>query len=567
MNELPSSPFEPDREIGTVIEVQPTQVTVNLPRAAAPSQRRFGHRVPGGEVGEHVLIDVGEVALLGRITRVRLPERDRLSVEGNASSTAVPHPIGVIQPLSTIDLNTATHVIGISKYPRLGDRVYSAHPAFLSWMVSVDTSVHPSAMAILLGSLAGAEEVSVRVSPEVLFGRHCAILGSTGAGKSWTAARLVEELKRLGIRTMLIDATGEYHRLAGESVLHLSMGVRTDRPDGAHQVSLPYHALHEMDLFALLKPAPGAQAPRLREAIRSLRLAHALGENHPLVTNGCIPKAERQRAPFETAMREQVSVVVDPIGPFDFTKLSEQVQHECVWPTARSGTAAFGGAHQQDLGYCSSLIMRIDAAMSSTELSPVFDPQTRNVLFETLDRFLASDRYNLLRLSLKHVPASQDAREVVVNAIGRHLLRHARDGRFASEPLIVVVDEAHNFLEHSIGDEMGPFPLDSFELIAKEGRKYGLLLCLATQRARDLPEGVVSQIGTFLVHRVANDRDRDLLERSGSDLERDALGALPLLTPGELVGTGVGFPIPLRILMAAPDARPDSAGPQFASAS
>ena len=60
---------------------------------------------------------------------------------------------------------------------------------------------------------------------------------------------------------------------------------------------------------------------------------------------------------------------------------------------------------------------------------------------------------------------------------------------------------------------------------------YGLLLCLATQRARDLPEGVVSHVGTFLVHRVATDRDRDLLERAGSDLER-AVGTADNAEPG-----------------------------------
>lgn len=564
MGELPSSPFEPDREIGQVIEVQQATIGVNLPKAARPAQRRFGHRVPGGEVGEYVLIDVGDVAVLGRITRVRTTERDRMAVADLQRTTNQPIvPAGIVQPISTIELDTARHVIGISRYPRIGDRVYSAHPSFLSWMVALDTASRESTAVIALGTLANNADVRVTAAPETVFGRHCAILGSTGAGKSWTAARLVEELMRLGIRTILLDATGEYHRLAGENVLHLCIGVKKDRPDSCHQVSLPYHALHEMDLFALLKPAPGAQQPRLREAIRSLRLAKVLGEENRLVTNGCIVKAEKPRQPFEDALREHIGSVSDPMGPFDFTRLGEQVHNECIWPTAKSGSPSFGQINQQDVGYCSSLVMRIEAAASSTELSPVFDPLTKNILFPTVDKFLDSEKYALLRLSLAHVPASQDAREVVVNAIGRHLLRAARNGQFLQRPLVVVLDEAHNFLEHAIGDDADPFPLDAFELIAKEGRKYGLLLCLATQRARDLPEGVVSQVGTFLLHRVANDRDRDLLERSGGDLERDALGALPLLTPGELIGMGIGFPIPLRIRVTAPSAPPDSSGPAF----
>jgi DNA helicase HerA-like ATPase len=209
--------------------------------------------------------------------------------------------------------------------------------------------------------------------------------------------------------------------------------------------------------------------------------------------------------------------------------------------------------------------MRIEAALSASELSAVFDPSGTKQLFHVIGRWLTSDRYTVLRISLAHVPFAQDAREVVVNAMGRDLLRRAREGAFGGHPLLVVLDEAHNFLARQLWEEQDPYPLDAFELIAKEGRKYEVVLCVATQRARDLPEGVVSQIGTFLLHRVANDRDRELLERSGSDLDRDTLSALPLLVPGEMVGMGVGFPIPLRVQVGRPAAPPDSAGPSFSS--
>jgi len=134
---------------------------------------------------------------------------------------------------------------------------------------------------------------------------------------------------------------------------------------------------------------------------------------------------------------------------------------------------------------------------------------------------------------------------------------------FQSCPLVVIVDEAHNFLGRSFGSEDSLARLDSFELIAKEGRKYGLNLCLATQRPRDITEGVLSQMGTLIVHRLTNDRDREVVERACGEIDRSASAFLPNLEPGEATVVGVDFPIPLTIQIHEPSVRPDSKGAQF----
>ena len=110
---------------------------------------------------------------------------------------------------------------------------------------------------------------------------------------------------------------------------------------------------------------------------------------------------------------------------------------------------------------------------------------------------------------------------------------------------------------------MTPEALDAFDLIAKEGRKYGLTICIATQRPRDIPEGVLSQMGTLIVHRLINDRDREVVERASGEIDRSAAEFLPTLAPGQAVIIGVDFPIPLTVQMTAPSAPPDSRGPDF----
>ena len=100
---------------------------------------------------------------------------------------------------------------------------------------------------------------------------------------------------------------------------------------------------------------------------------------------------------------------------------------------------------------------------------------------------------------------------------------------FQKRPTVVFVDEAHNFLGRQIGAEDYAAKLDAFELMAKEGRKYGLNICLASQRPRDITEGVLSQMGTLIVHRLTNDRDREVVERACGEIDRAASAFLPNL--------------------------------------
>ena len=108
-------------------------------------------------------------------------------------------------------------------------------------------------------------------------------------------------------------------------------------------------------------------------------------------------------------------------------------------------------------------------------------------------------------------------REIVVNTIGRHLLTSARAHRFQPTPLVVALDEAHQFFGQSVADEFVAASFDSFELVAKEGRKYGLVVCMATQRPGDLPAAVLSQAGMLLVHRLTERRDRERVEHAASN--------------------------------------------------
>jgi uncharacterized protein len=565
---LPVYPFEPERLVGTLVEVGPSTAKVNLPDAASLDGRlRYGDPPGGGNIGEFLVVDAGEIAVLGRLTSVRLPERDRLSVEPSVGSRTPVHPVGSIQLLTSVPLDGSPVRRGVTKFPQVGSRVYSLEPRLVSWIVErlSDEDSDGSALLLDLAHMPNTSGARIRVTPEKLFGRHCAVLGATGSGKSWTLARIVERVSQFHAKVILLDPTGEYHSLC-ERVTHVAIGGK-DQPDSCEEIAFPHTDLEEQDLFALFQPSVKAQVPKLREAIKSLKLAKILGASSSLVDQGCIPKEQRDKATFYKAYADHAEDLMAQAASFDIEKLVRQIGLECVWPSGGSfknkDPSKWGDFNESDFSMCTTLVVRIEGDVASEQFSPIFRSGTLPSLTQVLEDFLADESKSVLRISLRNLAFDRNVREIVANGLGRQLLSLARGGRFKSLPVVVCVDEAHQFLNKELGDDFGKFALDSFELIAKEGRKYGLGVCLATQRPRDIPAGVLGQMGTLLVHRLTNERDREMVERAAGELDRAEAEFLPNLVPGQALLLGVEFPIPLTIQITPPDVQPDSRGPDF----
>jgi hypothetical protein len=198
----------------------------------------------------------------------------------------------------------------------------------------------------------------------------------------------------------------------------------------------------------------------------------------------------------------------------------------------------------------------------SPELACVFGTAGAS-LASVLNDFCTKDDDDLIRISLRNVRFEHHTREILLNIIGRFLLDCARRDIFRDRPMIVFLDEAHQFLGRTVGDEYGSVYLDAFGLIAKEGRKYGLSCVLATQRPRDIPADVLSQLGTLIVHRLTNDHDRDTVEKACGDLDREAAMFIPTLAPGEAIVIGPDIPAPVPLLIGRPAKPPNSKGPAF----
>jgi uncharacterized protein len=544
----PVEPFDSRRRIGTIFDVGASSARAVLSDPASDS----------AEVGAFVVIKCAELVMFGRITEVHSLQASESEPGGRLEGGFV----AAIELLTTMALDGDGAYRGIARFPHIGNPVYSAPPELLSWLFECSQIQELGSEPVMLNLTSLTDGTEIGLTPERLFGRHCAVLGATGAGKSWTFARLVEEAARYSSKMILFDATGEFHTLSA-GVRHVHIGSDPAEPESTAEVAVPYQTLTESDLFALFKPSGPTQAPKLRAAIKSLKLARV----PQLATRGVVLKAGKLKAPFETAYAARAREIEDPRANFEISALPAQIDAECVFPSggfsSNPDPSRWGAPNEIERSNCVTLITRIEDMLQAPELACIFQPGDTKAIFDEIESFIDDRSERVLHVSLKHLPFAHDAREIVVNALGRHLLGLGRGGKFRDRPLLLLLDEAHHFLNKTLGDENTRYPLDSFELIAKEGRKLSLNIAIATQRPRDIPEGILSQMGTLIIHRLNNDRDREVVERASSEADRSAMAFVPGLGDGQAVIIGVDFPIPLAVQITKPEQKPDSRGPDY----
>jgi uncharacterized protein len=473
------------------------------------------------------------------------------------------HKHASLSLLSTVDLTNLTLTQGVSRLPLPGSTTYRPSIAVVKAHLEARGSLFEdltSRVAVELGSSHQCPAHPLSFSPEKLLGRHCAVLGTSGSGKSWSLARLMEECARLRGKSILIDPSGEYRALSGP-VRHLHFGEPPSLGAGSTEVSLPYYQLTEADLVAILQPGNATQLTKLRAAIRSLKI---LAIDPRLGVDGNLPKAHRHKMPFELTLAEYHDEVCRPENAFNIHNLPMQIGLECVDPI-RSHTESnyWGGMNATDHNECVPLISKLEGLLQSRELDAILRPTQAESLLDSIHHFLNNPSVSILRISCEYLPTINRVREIVSNALGRHLLGLAGAGQFKCAPLVLCMDEAHQMLPKTVSLLSNEYPLEAFNVIAKEGRKYGLTLCIATQRPRDIPDDVLSQVGTFIVHRLVSDADRTAVERASGGINQTLSNTLPALAPGEALVLGVDFPNPLRLNVERPSAPPASSGPDF----
>ncbi len=569
-------PFNQHKFLGYVSEVTPGFVKMQLPSALhLGGFYHDGEIYNGGNVGGFVVIEGNQFGFLGRLYELTLSQNERIAItEQNLQQREESfHPVAKIDILALFSVYDPAKIIKtVSRYPEIGAKVFSCSSEQIGKYISlfgINEDKVDETPFVPLGRLTANNEVC-SVSLNSLFGRHCAVLGTTGGGKSWTVAKLIELYSHnTNSKCILVDATGEYESIVKEHVENVVMGTGNCIFD--------YKNLTVDEMFFLLHPSAKVQVPKLMEAIRSLKMI-ALDDNNELslyyprdnqtqqfIKRNLI-KFSKSKEQYQRFYYRHVADIENKQCRFDFGNLAAQITNECCWDNGD----AYGNRNENDVSNCISLISRVNNVGLTDEYNRIFGFRKENLpaghkdLTSIIDAFLESEDKSCLRLDFSYVGFDYQVREILVNAIGKYLLNMSRQGKFKNSPVVVFIDEAHQFLNKSIADEyFAAKPLDAFEQISKETRKYGLFLCIATQMPRDIPLGTLSQMGTFIVHRLINEQDKKAVESAASSVNRNSLAYLPILGEGEALLMGVDFPMPLTLKIIEPLDKPNSNTPKL----
>ncbi len=592
MTKTKISPFKHEYFLGYINQVLPQFVKVHFPSSVLLNGfTHFGKEFNGGLVGSFVVIEGDKYGFLGRITELSLPESERLSLNEKAFQTSDFHPTGKIEILLSFDLYNPFDVKkGLTAYPNIGAKVFVSSGELVQEYMSRfgvrngEEGKDPS----VLGSLVSSPDTKVKVNLQSIFGRHCAVVGTTGGGKSYTVSKLIESLIATDNKAILIDATGEYSNYDNpDECLVSKLGIDSH---------FHYTNLSVSDLFVMFRPSGQVQQPLLLEAINSLKLVTILEreqskysvttveesvtynftgkKSEPLsieIKEGCLVKQGKKTIPFNRLCAKYSSELNDfNKTNFNIQNLTKQINNECFQIFGDSWNERRDDRNQ---GNASSLILRIHQALSDPEFKKVFgfdNVERKDILQEIQNYIKPENKTNLFRIAFDSVPFSFQIREIVANALGSSLLKLARIGTFNSnidsknKPLVLMIDEAHQFVNKSVKDEyFESTRLDAFDSIAKECRKHGLFLCIATQMPRDIPSGTLSQMGTFIVHRLINYNDKEAVSNACSSANKNTLDFLPILGEGEAILTGVDFPMPIIMKFDEPNIKPDSSTPKL----
>ena len=546
-------------EIGEIISVSGNTITVQLfdtIKSNMPVINGIVYRI--GQIGSFLKVPLGYANIYGIVTQIgasAIPEKlkvDEAFMDFSQIENRQFLTIALIGEQMGRKFSR-----GVSQSPTTGDKVHLVTIEDLNVIYGGYNELN----SIDVGNISISESLSAKIDLNKLVSRHCAILGSTGSGKSNAVGVLLKSIADKGFkssRILLIDPHGEYNSvLKSQSTVYK---IRADVTKEERELYVPYWALPFNELLSIFS---GNLTDQNREFFRTKIVEYKIKsakENNiqieeELITQDTpIPFSIKQlwfelddfeRQTFRE--RAKPETITDKQQEGDAEKLISNIYQ----PAAAGGGSPFLNNQAKGiLGFLDSIRLKLkDSTYSflfapdkySPNLTGKVDCDLGDLLFE----WLGSEK-PITILDLSGIP-----QEVMVSISGT-LLKIIYDALFwgqdlpnggKQQPLFIILEEAHNYLkagEHSISSK-------TVQSIAKEGRKYGVGLALVTQRPSELDETVLSQCGTIVALRMNNSKDRSYIRAAMQDELQTMVDLLPSLRTGEGIISGEGVKIPSRV--------------------
>jgi len=444
--------------------------------------------------------------------------------------------------------------------------------------------------AISLGYDARHPSIPIDVDLNDFLGRHVAVLGGTGQGKTNFIARILQIVAaKPRARIVIFDINGEYGSAFTDKnirVLYTVIGKQLTRlaPKSAVLRRIPYYALGRAGLFRLLLPSERTQSPALRYALQHLPFVEAdqacawpvgskaTGTLHDDCVTGAPAKAAAALAIIDNPAARKTASNWPHMRAIACLAAEKYVLKQR--PNGQTERDAFLYGHIQ------TMLKRVDTMLTDEAVAEVLDTTggkpTGNALSLTdearvfCEQMFGSSTWKKDDWNVHIVDLSRVANDLLPFVVGATLETFGsvlfNRGPEGTHPTLLVLEEAHHYLRQLQGDaESGQSAL-AYERLAKEGRKFGASLMVSTQRPAEVSPTVLAQCGTWAIFRLTNESDQKAIAAATEFSSSRISSLLATLARGEALLFGSSRPISVKLKFDPPTPGPTSRDPRFSEA-
>lgn len=546
--------FPDDEALGKVSSVDTASVVVEVLNLELLKKLQVNRLavLQSSRPGQHL------IGLINKVTRKKI---DSDGVDGDIENKGLEQNLCKISLIGTLlDRDGKKENVfrrTLESVPEIDANCFSLEGDHLTAFMRILSSTEEGGKSLTLGKYTLDDRAVAYLNGNKFFQRHAFIGGSTGSGKSWTTAKIIEQMAGLKTANAIVfDLHGEYEPIQGTGIKHYKVAgpgdidARRNLADGA--LYLPYWLLSYEALVSLFVDRSDQNAP-----------------NQAMIMAREVNQAKRNY--LESGGHQDVlnNFTVDSPVPFDLNLLLSRLNeiNTEVQPGAKAGTTKAGDFN----GKLSRMIARLENKMSDRRLGFLFQAGDEIMGFDWLQKLtnalLGSTDENkaggIKIINFSEVPS--DVLPLIVSLVARvsfslqqwtpSELRH---------PVALLCDEAHLYIpQRNLADSADAISIDIFERIAKEGRKYGVSLIVISQRPSEVNKTMLSQCSNFISMRLTNADDQSVIKK----LLPDSLGGfsdiLSTLDIGEALVVGDASLLPSRIRIDEPISKPNSGTVDF----
>ena len=440
----------------------------------------------------------------------------------------------------------------VNTYPEINSKVYLTDGKALSIIMNSLENEISSEKRLIIGKYASNKTVEAILDGNRFFQRHASIVGSTGSGKSFTVANILEKANELEHANLIVfDLHGEYNELSYAEQIKIC-----DSEDGLH---IPLWFFNYEEIHSLFIESAEGTSTNQRAAVIKYILEHKKRY------------LEDNMAGFSSEI-----ITADTPIPFSAKGLKEYLEDENIKEETTGEVYKTGDKKGQEktkqgqyYGKLTNLITRLQTKIDDKKYGFVFNESNTGraeYLKEFIDKIMGIDK-KIKVINLSEVPS--DMLPIIIGIVTRLVYEvqfwMSPKTDETRHPIAFICDEAHLYMPRDTTKlkAVENKSLEIFEKISKEGRKYGVSLVIVSQRPAELNSTIISQCNNIISLKITNDRDKSAVATMLTDSLVGLVETLPNLDVGECIVIGDSIKLPTKIILDKPKEEPKSSTIDF----